>query len=574
MEKMRRIIVCGPPHSGKSVFLANLMRQLPPDSFFLAFAAPDGEWHWSNFGDQDLVATVRQKGKFTEDFVSSIVDAIKNNQQPLVLVDTGGVMSPENGRIFSVCDGCVILANKETANDAIPAWREFATRNGVKILAEIISDLHGADKLLPKGKDGKIFGRIAGLERGHTIASPVLEVVASRLREVIRNNSELTEGELLCNINGATLVDRLGITEKNDPFLGVRPKHLQNALRLTSAVAKLETVRIWNVRAAILACVFAGRLNGNVELYDVAKGYFRIPEVTPKGAGCENCGVDWEALELPEFTLVKYRPTRFITEEDLPGIYPPAVNPKKPVIIAHDGPPMWLDATVVRAYWRSGAPCVAMFWPVESARPQEHLRGKKWDKVFPFAGPAVIVAGPEESIGNIIPVSFDLLKWGSPVMGKLASEEIVVDRKNSHAQSHSAVLPLLPETIAKIHSQARESFCEEIKFNRTIGETICVSTTDADEIVYAQRPNRRGLTRFVKNRQPEKTNSIVACFMTADGMGGSYILTTAFIGERAPAEPWDKKWADEKSFAFWTSHALIWSEEQIIPGTETSQCPW
>ena len=74
---MRRVIVCGPPHSGKSVLLANLMRLLPPDSFYLAFAAPDGEWHWSNFGDQDLVAAVRQKGKFTENFVGSMVEAIK-----------------------------------------------------------------------------------------------------------------------------------------------------------------------------------------------------------------------------------------------------------------------------------------------------------------------------------------------------------------------------------------------------------------------------------------------------------------------------------------------------------------
>lgn len=571
---MKKIIVCGPPHSGKSVFLSNLMRKLPPDSFYLAFAAPDGEWHWSNFGDQDLVSVVRQKGKFTEDFVSSMVSAISGNQQPLVLVDTGGVMSAENGRIFNVCDGCIILANKEKADEAIPAWREFAASHSVQVLAEIVSDLNGTDELLPLGEGEIIQGRIAGLERGHIISSPMLESMADCLREIIRSNSELTEGELLCNVNGATLVDRLGITEKNDPFLGVRPEHLKPALRMTSAVAKLETVRIWNVRASILACAMASRFTGNIELYDVAKGYFRIPDVKPQDTGCYDCGVEWEVMELPEFTLVKFRPTRFITEVDLPRIYPPAVNAEKPVVISHDGPPMWLDATVVRAYWRSGAPYVAMLWPVESARPHEFLGGKKWDEVYRFAGPAVVVAGPEEKIGDVIPVSFDLLKWGAPVVGKMASGEIVIDRKDSHVQTHSSVLPLLAEALSKIHSLDQSGFCKEVKFGRVIGETICVATSDKDEIIYAQRPNRRGLTRFVKSRQSEATSSVVACFLINEGMGGAYLLTTAFIGSRTPAEPWDKEWADETSVQFWDSHALIWGQEEVIAGTETSDCPW
>ena len=174
---MRRIAVCGPKHSGKSVLMANLMRQLPPDSFYLAFAAPDGEWHWSNFGDQDLVAAVRQKGAFTEDFVSSMVEAIQFNEQPLVLVDTGGVMSPENERIFSVCDGCIILADVKKYPSAIADWRAFAGRFGVAVIAELESDLHGSCELYPEASDGVTRGRIAGLDRGATVTSPTLTAV-------------------------------------------------------------------------------------------------------------------------------------------------------------------------------------------------------------------------------------------------------------------------------------------------------------------------------------------------------------------------------------------------------------
>jgi CRISPR-associated protein Csx3 len=567
---MRRIAICGYKQSGKSVLMANLMRQLPPDSFYLAFAAPDGEWHWTNFGDQDLVAVVRQKGKFSEDFVSSMVEAIRFNEQPLVLVDTGGVMSPENERIFAVCDGCIILVDRNKYPNGIAEWREFATRNGVTPVAELESDLHGSCELYADRGDGIVRGQIAGLNRGATVQSPTLNAVVDRLREIIRSNADMTEGEMLCNINGATLVTRLDVADRNDPFLGVRPLHLRSALRLTAAVAKLETVRIWNVRAAILASAYAARLPSAVELYDVSKGYVRVPEVTPQGAG--NGNVAWEILELPEYTLVKFKPTCFITAEMLKGVTPPVIDTEKPVVLAHDGPPMWLDATIVRAYARAGAPWVAMLWPVESGRAQPSLDGRKWSEVHPFAGPVVVVAGPDEKIGEMFPISFDLLRWGTPILGTLASSEPVIDRKDSHAASHGTALPLLAEAFSHVHASGRAEFCEEVDFGRNIGETICVATESGDNIVFAQRPNRRGITRFVKNHEPEPTQKVTACFKRVSG--GAYLLMTAFVGGRAPAEPWDRKWATAESFTFWNTHALLWGREETIPGTETTICPW
>lgn len=569
---MRRIIVCGPPHSGKSVFLANLMRILPPDSFYLAFAAPDGEWHWSNFGDQDLVGVVRQKGKFTDNFVSSMVEAIKANEQPLVLVDTGGVRSEANERIFAVADGCVILSSKP---EEIVAWREFAAKFKVAVVAELDSELHGTCELYPDQGDGVVRGRIAGLERGHTIVSPTLEAIVDRLRDIIRvNSADMTEGELLCNINGATMLSRIGVADTNDPFLGIRPEHLRSALRLTAAVAKLESVKVWNIRAAILASAYAARIPGSVELYDVSKGYIKIPEATPQGEGfCP--GVEWEVLPLPELTLVKWRNTRFITVDDLRQLVPPSVDTTKPVVVANDGPPMWLHATLVRAYARAGVPWIGQFWPVESGREHAHLGGKKWDDAYPFAGPAVIVAGPEEKIGETFPVSFDLLRWGTPAMGRLAGGELVVDRgADSHVATHPAVHDHVAETLSHISSERRERFCESVEFGREIGETICVETASdggGDEIVYAKRPNRRGLTRFVKNRQPQPTTQVTACVQRISG--GAYLLLTAFVGPRAPAEPWDK-FATEDSAAFWNSHALVWGVEETISGTETTICPW
>jgi hypothetical protein len=154
---------------------------------------------------------------------------------------------------------------------------------------------------------------------------------------------------------------------------------------------------------------------------------------------------------------------------------------------------------------------------------------------------------------------------------RLKSGERVVDRYNSHL--HESVVPLLPEALAKINSQGRIFLVEEVDFGRPIGETVCVVTGRDDQIVYAQRPKRFGLTRFVKNRGPEPTSSVVVILKTADGEAGAYVIVTAFLGHRPEPEPWDRN-ATANSRAFWASHALIWGCEPTIPGTETAECPW
>lgn len=151
---------------------------------------------------------------------------------------------------------------------------------------------------------------------------------------------------------------------------------------------------------------------------------------------------------------------------------------------------------------------------------------------------------------------------------KLRSGEMVVDRFNSHL--HNGVARLLPDVLAHIESAGRKFLVEEVVFEHQIGETICVSTGPGDQIVFALRPGRRGLSRFVVNRKPEPCSSIVVILKAGDC--GEYILITAFIGQRAEPEPWDKN-ANGNSLAFWNSHALVWGCEPIVPGTETTVCP-
>lgn len=71
LTKGIKVVVGGPPHSGKSVFIEALTQNLDKDNTFSFSAAPDGEGPWlqRHYDDPDVVK-FRQKGKFTPEFVA------------------------------------------------------------------------------------------------------------------------------------------------------------------------------------------------------------------------------------------------------------------------------------------------------------------------------------------------------------------------------------------------------------------------------------------------------------------------------------------------------------------------
>lgn len=175
-----------------------------------------------------------------------------------------------------------------------------------------------------------------------------------------------------------------------------------------------------------------------------------------------------------------------------------------------------------------------------------------------------------------------------PSLGRLGSGELVRDRFNSHL--HDGVVPFLSEAFSRIESEGRGHIDAQVDFGRIIGVSTCVATVPGDEIVYAQRANRRGLTRFVKKRQPEPCSSVVVILVREDGRRffqricrkitrlvfgrlTAYVLITAFMGELTGPEPWDPR-ATVRSRKFWNENALVWGSEVVVPGTDTTVCPW
>lgn len=155
-EKAKMVIaIGGPPHSGKSVFLAELYRQALAkigSTVFLQRACPDGEGMWSAEADQDLVKQIRRKGQFdapTMNFYFNSIEGLKKTKE-IVLVDLGGMKSLENILILAHCSDLIILSSKK---DQLDKWGLLAQKLPAIVRALKTQDL---DFLLSKQKEGVV----------------------------------------------------------------------------------------------------------------------------------------------------------------------------------------------------------------------------------------------------------------------------------------------------------------------------------------------------------------------------------------------------------------------------------
>lgn len=154
-------------------------------------------------------------------------------------------------------------------------------------------------------------------------------------------------------------------------------------------------------------------------------------------------------------------------------------------------------------------------------------------------------------------------------IGRTADGAVVVNRSNSHL--HDDVKPIIADALSRVHTCGRPFIEGEVDFGAVIGTSCCVSTGPKDCIVFAQRPHRKGLTRFVLDRDKEPTTKVMVVLKQTVNLS-EYVLITAFIGGKAELEPWDTR-ATPASLKFWQSKALVWGEP-IVKGTATIKYPW
>lgn len=192
MEHFPAILIGGPPHSGKSVFVYGLTHALRQKQIphYVLRACPDGEGDWSNAADQALVRIIRNKGKFNDEFTQRVKSYLNKRHLPL-LVDVGGLPTLAQQKMFSACTHAVLLVggnDEATFAKNLTQWRQIMAEKNVEIIAELRSVLPGTDSLT--ATNPLVVGTIANLERGETAVGPVIDACVEKIATLFAYNQD------------------------------------------------------------------------------------------------------------------------------------------------------------------------------------------------------------------------------------------------------------------------------------------------------------------------------------------------------------------------------------------------
>lgn len=137
-----------------------------------------------------------------------------------------------------------------------------------------------------------------------------------------------------------------------------------------------------------------------------------------------------------------------------------------------------------------------------------------------------------------------------------------------HIMENPEILELVREVI-EISDISGEKIAIEKDLGRIIGTTNCVPTTRSDEIVYAKRKQRDSYSRFVKNREPEDTRSVVVII---NKVNDDFELWSAWCGKLVPMVR-DESGRLHGDKSFWAMHALVYDTDVIQLETLTTEIP-
>jgi CRISPR-associated protein Csx3 len=147
-----KVALCGPPHSGKSCLREGLKQALmvfhrakqAPYPYVLT-ACPDGEGSWYSEAAQRDPGLARQlkqeyKAKFTWEFTHRVAANVRDIQEPLTIIDLGGLIDEKNRTILQHSTHAIILAGDMTQ---APAWKDACTDLHVQVIALLHSNYEG-----------------------------------------------------------------------------------------------------------------------------------------------------------------------------------------------------------------------------------------------------------------------------------------------------------------------------------------------------------------------------------------------------------------------------------------------
>lgn len=369
-EKGLKIVVGGPPHSGKSVFLDGLLKNLPYNTHYFS-GCPDGEGPWlQRHYTEDEVKALRRKGSFTEEFVNFAHDAVKDFNGQLMLIDIGGRITPENMKIISGATHAIILSG-DTKN--FDEWNDFFKKEGIEIIAKLHSDYNGKEDTITEDSE-QIQGSVHYLERGqHPEDRESIKFVAEHIAELVKKNEEkrnisLEDNNELLKVDSLAFEYNLKANYDKETVPGTLTG-LQKYLKDNYSDSKQIKIdgRINSYLAGFLGTELA---DGERKIsFNSPNGFVGLKELNQSENGSV---IDWEQKENitkhgDSFLEINFKldPSKPFKPEDLSEMNIPKINTGEIVSIGGKGP-HWLRTSIAIGY-KKDAQVIAMFIPGEGS---------------------------------------------------------------------------------------------------------------------------------------------------------------------------------------------------------------
>ncbi|HXF70027.1 MAG TPA: CRISPR-associated protein Csx3 [Thermoflexus sp.] len=398
MELFPAILIGGPPNSGKSVLTYSLSQMLRKRgvAHYVLRAAPDGEGDWFLEGESVQVRLLRVKGPFDARWVDRILRDIRNRHLPL-LVDAGGLPTPDQERILSAVTHAVLLTRDPAAR---PEWRHRFHRYGLNLVADLDSRLEGPSRIVEELP--VLRGVITGLMRGRTAEGPVFEALVERVVTLFRYDPEELRRY---HLDMAPHVDWVIELNRLARMLGVRlegeaprwePGDLPRTLESLPAgkpLALYDRGPAW-----LYAALAVHALPSPVFQFDVRLGWVEPPKVAVgkpmSAASLETSPLFFEVEASGDLWRLAVRLRHpYLEREEAEGLPAPAV-PEDGFLVLEGKLPLWLWTALARAY--AGVRVLAVFEP----RTSEAVVVASRDPAFPVGAVRSVTFPPAGSSGD------------------------------------------------------------------------------------------------------------------------------------------------------------------------------
>ncbi len=376
-----KIIICGPPDSGKTVFSNALLKYLPGFSTNYIQAQPDstGPWYMDTAQfDPVRAKELQSKGVYNSKNVSIWKNWIKHSSSRVNIIDIGGKVDSYSEELCSEANAMIIISKYPIDHPDTQQFIKLAQRNRLNILGVYTTYLNPEDvpesltrdedyvDVSNQDKDWETEGYLVGLDRKTFVSSETIGFIAQSILDRVPKYLEESppEGYSYLNISDIASWSNMFETatdEKGQEVLrtSFKPENLPTIIEQIREKRGYHQKYVLNgfaVQWLAIAIVFYSYPT-EVALYDpkLKKKYMRVDVEDNLPSGTGSGPLVFEGVKtFKDGSLVQHSKGSnrvYLEESDFDKIIPPEVDLNKPVYIS-GATSNWANAKIALAYSR------------------------------------------------------------------------------------------------------------------------------------------------------------------------------------------------------------------------------